>query len=81
MRAAAGFPGARWQNWDVALTTRGPVLLELNSAGDLYAAQYITGHGMYTKELREFIRNHGVRDDRPVRPFADAVVPSKASAA
>lgn len=72
LRAATGFPGARWQNWDVALTTRGPVLLELNSAGDLYAAQYITGHGMYTRELRDFIARHGVRNDHPVRPFAGA---------
>jgi hypothetical protein len=64
LRAATAFPGARWQNWDIGLTTRGPVILELNSSGDVYAAQYITGKGMLAGPLGPFLERYAFRNDR-----------------
>ena len=45
-QAASMFPGVRTQSWDVALTDRGPVLLELNWGGDLNLAQLAYGQGV-----------------------------------
>jgi hypothetical protein len=64
LRAATAFPGARWQNWDVGLTTRGPVILELNSSGDVYAVQYILEKGVLAGELGPFLERYAFRDDR-----------------
>lgn len=77
LRAARGFPGARWQNWDVGLTTRGPVLLELNSSGDIYSPQYLQERGILAGPLGEFLRSQRFRDDAraplfPPRPSAPA---------
>ncbi len=72
LRAATAFPGARWQNWDIAPTSRGPVILELNSSGDVYAAQYITETGILAGPLGPFLKTYGFRDDRkrPLFPTA-----------
>lgn len=45
-QAALMFPGVRTQSWDVALTDRGPVLLEVNWGGDLNLAQLAYGRGV-----------------------------------
>ena len=68
LRAATAFPGARWQNWDIALTSKGPLILELNSSGDVYAAQYITEKGILAGPLGPFLETYAFREDRP-RPL------------
>ena len=68
LRAATAFPGARWQNWDIALTSKGPLILELNSSGDVYAAQYITEKGILAGPLGPFLETYAFRGDRP-RPL------------
>jgi len=45
--AAAAFPGIVMQAWDVALTERGPLLLELNVGGDVNLPQHAFGEGVY----------------------------------
>ena len=61
--ASACYPGARWQHWDIGITDKGPAILELNSAGDLYAQQYMTGTGALTPQLRTFLAQYTWRDD------------------
>jgi hypothetical protein len=55
-RAAPVFAGIRTQSWDIALTNRGPVFLEVNFGGDLNLAQLANGEGVldeiYTRHLR-----------------------------
>jgi hypothetical protein len=78
LRAATAFPGARWQNWDIGLTSKGPVILELNSSGDVYAAQYITGKGMLAGPLGPFLERYAYRDDRRRALFGRALARSSA---
>ena len=39
LQAAPVFAGIRTQSWDIALTHRGPVFLEMNFGGDLNATE------------------------------------------
>jgi hypothetical protein len=55
LRAACVFPGIRTQSWDVALTDRGPVLLEVNYGGDLNLAQLAEGRGVLDETYREHL--------------------------
>jgi len=64
LRAATAFPGARWQNWDIGLTSKGPAILELNSSGDVYVAQYIAERGILAGPLGPFLERYAFRDDR-----------------
>jgi Sugar-transfer associated ATP-grasp len=41
LSAAVHFPGLRIQSWDVALSDRGPVILELNTGADLEVPQLV----------------------------------------
>lgn len=41
LECAGHFPGLRLQHWDIALTNRGPVILELNVAGGLRTPQIV----------------------------------------
>lgn len=50
-RAATLFPGYLYQAWDVALTDRGPVPMELNYFGDTDLPQFATGKGFLSTEL------------------------------
>ena len=58
-RAAECFPGFRWQHWDVGLGANGPVLFELNSAGNTDLIQIAYGEGILTEELKAFLARHG----------------------
>jgi len=58
-RAAEFFPGFRFQHWDVGLTSRGPVMYELNSVGDIDLVQIADGKGVYDEELRAFVQKYG----------------------
>ena len=50
-RATAAFPGIRLQHWDIAITDRGPVILELNTFGGFDIPQLAAGRGMLTPEF------------------------------
>ncbi len=57
-RAATLFPMMRIQHWDVALTDRGPRLLEVNDIGAIGWLQ-VFGHGIVTPRLRALLERHG----------------------
>ena len=58
-RAAASLPGLEMQAWDVALTERGPVLLEVNIIGGVRLPQLVINRGMFHGSLRAFLNRHG----------------------
>ncbi|MEW6513472.1 MAG: sugar-transfer associated ATP-grasp domain-containing protein [Pseudomonadota bacterium] len=53
----AVFPLMKIHHWDFALTDKGPVILELNDLGATEMLQ-VHGHGLLTRETREFLRRH-----------------------
>ena len=57
--AAQVLPGLRTQSWDVALTDRGPVLLEVNFGGNLNLAQLAHGTGALDDAYRGHLRSCG----------------------
>jgi hypothetical protein len=57
-RAAECFPGFRWQHWDVGITSDGPVLFELNSAGNTDLVQISSGKGIYDDQLKAFVQRY-----------------------
>lgn len=59
--AAQVLPGIRTQSWDVALTERGPVLLEVNFSGDLDLAQLALGAGVLDDTCAERLQRCGYR--------------------
>lgn len=61
LRAAAMFPGIRTQSWDIALTDEGPVVLELNSGGDLNLHQLAHRRGALTPSYIAHLRRCGCR--------------------
>lgn len=54
--ATRHFPGLGIQNWDVALTPTGPVLIELNTESELAVPQAIHRRGMMDARLRHALR-------------------------
>jgi hypothetical protein len=61
LRAAATLPAIRTQSWDIALTDRGPVLLEVNYGGDLNLVQLAWGKGMLDASYRAHLASCGVK--------------------
>ena len=59
--AAVVFPGIRTQSWDIALTDKGPILLEVNFGGDLNLAQLAEGRGVLDDEYRAHLRQCGFK--------------------
>ena len=59
--AAALFPGIRTQSWDVALSDRGPVLLEVNYGGDLNLGQLAHGKGALDEVYAEHLQQCGYK--------------------
>ena len=55
LKAARAFPGLRMQAWDVALTERGPVLVEVNIGGDFNLPQLAHGSGLMDARFRAFV--------------------------
>lgn len=55
--ATVHFPGLHLQNWDVALTSNGPVLVELNTESELAVPQAISHRGLMDQALRNLL--HG----------------------
>jgi hypothetical protein len=54
--ATRHFPGLGIQNWDVALTPAGPILIELNTESELAVPQAINRRGMMDHRLRDALR-------------------------
>ncbi len=55
LNAAPHFPGLRLQAWDVASTSEGPMILEINGAGDLSMTQRAEGRGVLDTEFLRFL--------------------------
>lgn len=55
------FPGIRTQSWDIAITNRGMVSLEVNWGGDLNLAQLAYGAGVLDDDYRDHLRSCGYR--------------------
>jgi hypothetical protein len=65
--AAVHFAGLRLQNWDVALSPHGPVLVELNTESELAVPQAISGNGMMDTRLRRLLSEIADDDDRHLK--------------
>lgn len=63
-RAALAFPGFRFQHWDVGLTSRGPVIYELNTAGGLSLVELARGEGIFNEEFKQFLAQYGRKGTR-----------------
>lgn len=61
LSASRIFPGLRMQAWDVALTSEGPLLMELNVGGDFNLPQLARGAGLLDDEFRGFLAACGVK--------------------
>lgn len=59
--AARLLPGIRTQSWDIALTDRGPVPLEVNFGGDLNLSQLAYGAGVLDEGFSAHLRRCGYR--------------------
>jgi hypothetical protein len=57
--ATATLPGIPMQAWDIALTSRGPVILEVNVNGGMRLPQLTRQGGLYTEEMRHFLASFG----------------------
>jgi hypothetical protein len=58
LHATASLPGIPMQAWDVALTDRGPVLLEVNVNGGMRLPQLVMNAGLYQGQFQEFLREY-----------------------
>lgn len=52
---ASVFAGLRLQHWDIALTDRGPVILELNVAAGMRTHQIVTRRGIVGERLQQLV--------------------------
>lgn len=57
MRATRHFPGLGLQNWDVALTPDGPILVELNTESELDIPQAINHKGMMDHRMHKILKS------------------------
>lgn len=62
LTASATFPLLRLLHFDIALSDRGPVLLEINVLGSFDLVQLPASRGLYDEELREFLARYGLQD-------------------
>jgi hypothetical protein len=53
--AAVDFPGLKIQNWDVAFTDNGPVLVELNTESPMHIWQYASQKPFINKDLADML--------------------------
>jgi hypothetical protein len=58
-RAATVFPALRMQHWDIAVSSRGPVVLEVNIGGDLDLPQLVDGKGFLNDKFSHFLTELG----------------------
>jgi len=69
LRAAAAFPWARAIGWDIALSERGPVLIEGNDRWFTTLIQIPAPHGLMTGELQALYQALRGGNGRPRRSF------------
>ena len=55
------FKPVRYQSMDIAITNKGPTLIEINTGGGFDLPQLATGEGFLTDEVRAFFRNCGYK--------------------
>lgn len=58
-RCAEIFAPVRYQSMDIALTERGPVVIEVNTGGGFDLPQLASGQGFLTNDVRDFFRECG----------------------
>lgn len=66
LRAAGTLPGLHTQSWDIALTNRGPVALEVNWGGDLNLHQLAHNQGVLSPSFVDHLKNNGYKGKLPV---------------
>ncbi len=59
IRAAGLLPGLKTQSWEIALTRKGPVVVEVNWGGDLNLHQLAHGRGALSERFCEHLRFNG----------------------
>ena len=59
LEAAVNLPGLRTQSWDIAITDRGPVLIEVNWGGDLNLPQIAHGRGLLDDRYETHLQRCG----------------------
>ena len=59
LQATASLPRVPMQAWDLALTDRGPVLLEVNLNGGMRLPQLVVDSGLYQGQFKDFLKNYG----------------------
>ncbi|HVI87971.1 MAG TPA: sugar-transfer associated ATP-grasp domain-containing protein [Dongiaceae bacterium] len=65
LKAASMFPGIRTQSWDIALSAKGPIALEMNFGGDLNLHQLANGQGILSNNYIRHLRSCGYRGKLP----------------
>jgi hypothetical protein len=58
LKAARALPGLPIQAWDIALTSKGPMALEVNVFGSPFLPQIAQQEGLYKGEFRAFMDAH-----------------------
>jgi hypothetical protein len=56
-KAVLFFPRIRYNSLDIALTDRGPVIVEMNTGGSFELPQLASGQGLLTDEVESFFRS------------------------
>jgi hypothetical protein len=64
-RGAHLFSGLYFQGWDIALSDRGPVVVEVNPGSSFILSQTASGKGFLSDEFCDFVRSRGY----PLKPF------------
>jgi hypothetical protein len=67
--ATSAFPGMQMQGWDIALTDRGPRLIEVNGVGDYNLPQIAYGRGLLDRDFLAFLQRCRARKNRKVPPL------------
>ncbi len=64
-RAAMALPGLRTQSWDIALTNKGPVAIEVNWGGDMNLHQLAHGRGILSPTMIAHLKRNGYAGKLP----------------
>ena len=81
LEASACMPGLRTQSWDVAITDRGPVLVEVNSKGNFSGPQIASGMGILDEAYEAHLRRCGYRPSAFAKKLSQSVFRRLASLA
>lgn len=61
LNAALAFSPFRMQHWDIAFSSRGPVILEMNFIGDMEPMQMHGPPGIFTEQFSSFYNTHKLK--------------------